>query len=96
VSPQANPTCSHVYSGTVASVTSHEIVLSNAIDEGTLEYGMPVIDDIPVLNMLLKMDRTGRTKVGTVRLPVMEITSIEVCDPPKAAPGGGKGGNALN
>jgi hypothetical protein len=91
VSPQANPRCSHVYSGTVASVTKHEIVLNNAVDESTLEYGMPVIDDIPFMNMLLKRGHTGHSEVGTVRLPIAEITWTEICEPPKSTPAAGKG-----
>jgi hypothetical protein len=91
VSPQANPRCTHVYSGTVASVTNHEIVLNNAVDECTLEYGMPVIDDIPYMNMLLKRGHTGHSEAGTVRLPIAEITWTEICEPPKSTLGSGKG-----
>jgi len=85
VSPGQNPSCYHLYSGTVASMTNKEIVLNNSIDESILEYGMPVIDDIPILNTPLRTQRTGHAEVGTVRLPRAEITSFVVCEPPKSA-----------
>jgi hypothetical protein len=84
VSPQSNPSASHVYTGTIAGVTDSELVLNNAIDENRVEYGMPVIDDIPFLNMLLKMERRGNSQVETVRLPLAEIMAIEACPPPAA------------
>jgi hypothetical protein len=75
------------YTGTVSRVQGDEVTLVDAVRESGNEYGTPVAGSTPLANRMFKNRGVAadREKVGTISIPVAEISSVKPLDLDKEA-----------
>jgi hypothetical protein len=74
VPPTASADAYHSFVGTVAQVTADDVVLTDAVEENCVDYGL--------------RRAPSKRERGTVRVPLAGIDGIQIMAPPRPQPSG--------